>query len=258
MHRRFFCENIPGIGEALSLSDSESRHLRTILRAKSDDKCLLIDGHGHIAEAQLLPTGADSNRAKASCVILTKVKEPPPRTKFVLFISPPRTKGMGRIIRQSIELGVWKICPIITQYSTAKPNKASLNKWSQDAREACKQSGNPFLPTIHAAERFDVALAMKDVYPGIIGTVQHRESQDLQSHHERKLQILIQALRRQRFDTLSLWIGPEGGFAKEETTALLQRGVLPIAVGLWTLRVETAVVATLTCLHQICTSIDNV
>ena len=44
---------------------------------------------------------------------------------------------------------------------------------------------------------------------------------------------------------LSLWVGPEGGFSPEEEQALRAKGLIPLTVGPWILRVETAVTALL-------------
>ncbi|MBQ7177881.1 MAG: RNA methyltransferase, partial [Victivallales bacterium] len=49
----------------------------------------------------------------------------------------------------------------------------------------------------------------------------------------------------------ALWIGPEGGFSPEEETALFAKNAVPITVGNWILRVETAVPALLGYMYAI-------
>jgi 16S rRNA (uracil1498-N3)-methyltransferase len=44
-------------------------------------------------------------------------------------------------------------------------------------------------------------------------------------------------------------IGPEGGFTREEKSALEAAGLVPVSLGRATLRVETAALALLACLR---------
>ena len=46
----------------------------------------------------------------------------------------------------------------------------------------------------------------------------------------------------------SLVIGPEGGFSKEEASALIEKGIRPVSLGKTVLRTETAAIAALSML----------
>ena len=224
--RRFFCQSIPEVGQEAELPDEEAKHLRTVLR-NAGGRVEILDGQGTRATAEIVP---DSNRRRARCRVLSRTNEPQPSVRLHLYVSPPRAKQMSQLVRQATELGIWSIRPIITERSVADP-KGSAASWLAQAREALKQSGNPWLPQLHSPVEFAVALA--DAPPGWTGAPAY--------------------LEQRRPDTITgpdqaIWIGPEGGFTEAENKALAAV-TCPVTVGDWILRVETAVVGVITAVH---------
>ena len=245
MNRRFFCDQINEIGETVGLSVSESYHIRTVLRKEREDEVILIDGNGIEAVGKILPARSNTKTGPLSCRILSKKKISPPSIHCILYICPPRAQGIRHIIRQAVELGVSEIVPLSTELMVCKPDNRSAAKWRMDAREACKQSGNLFLPKINLPQNLKAILASA-IEPGLIGTVPGSHataSGNINVHNLNVLENLVQTARNNK---IGVWIGPEGGFSSDEYHAITARGVMPIVIGKWTLRVETAVVACLT------------
>ena len=149
MNRRFFCEPIPVPGSAVALSAAESRHVQTVLRAREGDKITLLDGNGARAAARITAIGR--KRDPVTCEILTHEIVPRPKPDVRLYVAPPRGKQFAQIIRQLTELGAARITPITTERSESKPTEAH-ETWSAAAIEACKQSGNPYLPSIDSPQ----------------------------------------------------------------------------------------------------------
>ncbi len=56
-------------------------------------------------------------------------------------------------------------------------------------------------------------------------------------------ELISARLSSSKNNVIHLWIGPEGGFSDHENECLAECGVMPISVGDYTLRIETAVVA---------------
>ena len=143
---------------------------------------------------------------------------------------------MDAALRTATELGVTRISPILCRYGVAKPENDKDN-WQQTLIAACKQSGNPFLPAISPPQNFSDALAGHDAAAGFFGAVPHANDQPIRPYE------------RPSPHPVSLWIGPEGGFAPEEDAALRAAGLRALTIGPWILRVETAVPALLGALY---------
>ena len=51
--RRFFSQGLGPVGTVVHLSPDETRHLKRSLRLDKGDRCLLVDGAGQEAEAEI-------------------------------------------------------------------------------------------------------------------------------------------------------------------------------------------------------------
>lgn len=233
MNRRFLCPEIPPVGEPVQLSLQESYQLRTILRLRREEEVTLLDGLGTVATALASPSGG--RRDPVGCTIQGVETCVAPDTRLVLAVAPPRAKQMSRLVRQATELGVGAIHPITTSHSVSQHDADAVEGWRVDAIEAIKQSGNPYLPEIHPAARF-VDVVKSTSAPAYVGWVPNQPAASEEPHTAESVR---------RTGEVWLWIGPEGGFAPEEITALRECGARPLSIGRWTLRVETATIAAL-------------
>ena len=250
MSRRFFCEKIPEPGFSVTLCKKESYHLSTVLRSKPEERIILMDGRGTEAISKIETCAVEKNSSQVSCKILEKSLQGTPRFRFVLYISPPKSEGLRQIIRHSVELGVWEIIPILTERCISKPTEKAMEKWQVDALEACKQSGNVFLPQIHPPKKFSATILGPN-HPGFIGVVPISLGNNKMVSQSTDLNLIIQQFERIKCGHVGLWIGPEGGFTPEETNLILSHDILPICLSPWTLRVETAVISSLALLNRL-------
>jgi len=100
-------------------------------------------------------------------------------------------------------------------------------RWEDVLFEACKQSGNPFLPALRPPQDFKAALAMAS------------SSCPLRLYGAVEGECAVSGKLPSCGD-VAWFVGPEGGFAPEELSAFPEAGFLPLRLGGWTLRVETA------------------
>lgn len=217
--RRFFCQELAAAGAQVTLCPAESRHLSQVLRGRVGDSILLLDGKGKLAEASI----SHIDKRAVRCEVRRLETLPAPRPELSIFVAPPRGKAMGRLVRQATELGAARIVPILCARSVARPDAAN---WDGEAREACKQSANPYCPAIESPHSLSDALQRWPL-PGYVATVprQATSSPPTPAHE------------------CGLWVGPEGGFTDAEQEQLLAAGLHPLVIGPWVLRVETALVA---------------
>ncbi len=225
--RRFYCETInTGTLPRDSFPQRESTHLRKVLRASAGDRVILLDGHGALGEAAV---GEDGE------LFVEKISRVPrPRLKLRLFSAAPAKHALDHMLRQCAEVGVWSVHLIATERSVAKPSgKTAFERMRRIIIEGCKQSGNPWFPeienkTIPFSEMLVRLKSMKQSYFGATRT-NTREANPPPQHSER--------------DTNVAWIvGPEGGFTESEEKLLAKAGAIPLSLGPWTLRIETAAV----------------
>jgi 16S rRNA (uracil1498-N3)-methyltransferase len=202
------------------------------LRLQEGDELGLLDGVGTLAQAVVSGVAGSRHSPVLQCRILAREEQPPPQVKIRLFVAPPRAKLMAAVIRQATELGVWRISPILCERSVARPAEmAKMRGWQAEAVAAVKQSGNLFLPILDPPRDFSESLEAGWDW-GLYGDPEEAPGQAAVDWTDFA-------------GELGVWIGPEGGFSPEERAALRTRGVRPVRIGQWTLRVETAVPAML-------------
>ena len=215
------------------LSQGEAAHACKVLRLLEGDLCQLMDGQGHLAEAEVM----EIDRHRVRCAIRSMQFFPPAYPNVRLYVAPPKGKNWDVILKMATELGVTRITPILCRYGVSRPDEAK-DGWWETLIAACKQSGNPWLPQMDDPLGFREAVAQSVGECGFVGMVPRHQQKEVWKDPA------FQA------GNLALWVGPEGGFTEEEEEALLHNGAHPLTVGEWILRVETAVPALLGALLQ--------
>ena len=162
--------------------------------------------------------------------------ETEPRQDMTLFMALPKGDKMEFVIQKSVELGVRKIVPFLSKNCVSRPDKTDkkVERWRKIAVEAAKQCGRGYLPVVTAVESAEKAFAMAS------------DSGTALFFYENEKRGLRETLEGQGVsDTVSLVVGPEGGFAPEEVQAAQNAGLSSVSLGTRILRCETAPVAAL-------------
>lgn len=219
----FYCSAIGPSGSVAMLDEHDHKHLFKTLRAAPGEKVELTDGNGIFAEAEVA--------AGRELRIIGREDFAAPPVRIHLFIAPPRRQKMDILLKQCAEVGVWSINPMLTARSVSAPEKeAVLERWRTLLLEGCKQSKNPFLPTIALPIDFAAALKLAHDrgYQGFFGSPRGELG-------------LTPPLPAGSADA-AWFVGPEGGFTMEEEECLVSAGFGELRLGPWVLRVETAAV----------------
>ncbi|MBR2904347.1 MAG: 16S rRNA (uracil(1498)-N(3))-methyltransferase [Lentisphaeria bacterium] len=218
-------------GDIVTLEKSENNHLFKILRAAEGDEIRLLDGKGKSAVARV---------EKSRTLVITLVQDIPPLpgAKLHLFLAPPRRQKTDQILKQCTELGVASITPLICERSVSLPEKDSVEgRWNELLFEACKQSGNPYLPLLSPPVPFaegvkkSCDLCEKSFY----GSVVAEETSSAENAGA---------------ENVAWFVGPEGGFTVEEEEYMRNAGFLPLHMQCWILRAETAAICGLALLRE--------
>lgn len=221
----FFTQHIPAPGGVVELDRDQKHHLFKVFRAAAGDEVELLDGCGIRAIGII---EADKS------VVITEREEKvftPPELHLVFAL--PRKNQLDLLLKQAAELGVAELHPVQFQRSVSQAE--SKDRWVTLLEEACKQSKNPFLPKIHKVCKLEAKL---------------------QELAERNIPVVFGAIRSQSIkgnlsDRAAWVVGPEGGFTDEEELLMRNSGALPLNLGPWVLRLETAASAGIAVLRQI-------
>ncbi len=229
--RRFYCPEL-SVGQ-VRLTDEEAHHAHHVIRLRAGDAVRLFDGRGNQADARV--HAVDRHGVE---VTVDRV-EPPRRDErplpVTLAVAMPKGARQDTLIEKCTELGVEALWPVLTARTVVRPRPGRHEHWRRVGIAAAKQAGRAYLPAIlspmpfeelaSSLHRFDLALF------GNAGP----EAEPLLSHLE----------SRPPGRRYLMAIGPEGGFTSEEQAALVDAGAVPVRLGRWTLRTETAAVTAL-------------
>ena len=210
-----------GPGSSFRLDPREEAHLFRILRARPGETVAVMDGHGRVGTAVV-----ETDRLLR--LESRRTAQPPPR-RLHLYFAPPKKQKLDVLLKQAVELGVYGLVPVLCERSVVQPGEnAVAGRWMDLLFEACKQSGNPFLPAVSNPLPFPAALARARETCGalVVGSNRTGVFPELGTVSD-----------------IAFFVGPEGGFTDAETEAMFAAGAVPLRIGDWTLRVETAAVA---------------
>jgi 16S rRNA (uracil1498-N3)-methyltransferase len=228
--------------EKISITGEQARYLSLVMRSRPGDDLLLFDGLGFKYECTIISVHKKE-------VLAGLIKKSPYSVESPVSISLaqglPKTDKMDLIVQKTTELGVKKIVPVITDRSQVR-HTDKTERWKKIAQSASQQSGRDKVPEISDPVSFE------DFLEQHITTLAKESKEDTEPgsrihmifSEDRKSSDLKQALRGLKSITdITILVGPEGGFAKEEVDAASEKGFVPISLGPRILRTETAPIA---------------
>lgn len=217
-----------------TLPPEESAHIVAVMRAGTGDTLHIFDGEGQTGTARIL----SPHKKHATLEILTTESHQLSTPRKILIQALVREQRMDIILQKAVELGIHEIRPIHTTNCVVKLGPAEAQKklirWNTILLNACKQSGNPFLPKISLPTSLETALTTRPP-AACFGA--------LLPQTRRLSDFLHQQTAQQPWpDAIAAFIGPEGDFTVDEYQQLLDSGATPVSFGPLILRSETAAI----------------
>ena len=222
---RFFSDNIND--NTAIITGSDAVHIGRSLRMKLGDE-LVVCNNG-IEYNTIIQSISDE---QVVCSVLSScTAQTEPNINLTLFQAMPKSDKLDFIVQKSVELGVNKICPVITTRCVSRPDKKSFEKKKKRlqkiALEAAKQSGRGIIPEISDIITFDECLNLMC-------------EQDLNLICYEKGGISLSEAGLERGSSVGLFIGSEGGFDQKEVDQCIEKGIKAVGLGKRILRCETA------------------
>lgn len=212
--------------QQINLTPDQQHYLYRVLRLHPGDRFIVIDGTGHwwLAELTESPLKARSLEAIA---IQTELP-----IAITLLMAMPKGNGMDEIVRQTTEVGVTTIVPIISDRTLLNPSAQKLDRWRRIAQEAAEQSERQIVPQIADPTAFLTALSAYKTGE-TLGYI--AEARGNPPHL-----LTCLATAKTSITTIALAIGPEGGWTELELQQAIAQTYQPISLGQRILRAVTA------------------
>ncbi len=219
------------------LEGSNLHHIRNVLRMTPGDQITLFDGSGGEYEANIIKINSNGVLVELGKFV---DENRVPRLEIILGLVMIKSGLMDLVVQKATELGVHAIYPLTSERCEIKLSGARADKklqhWKDIAIGACQQCGMNLVPDTGPMLTVQEFMRVMDSDLKLIGQPQSDTSiSDIDGV----------------FDSITLIIGPEGGFNDKELSVARDHGFVTFCLGPRTLRAETAsIAATVLCQSQ--------
>lgn len=222
---RFFY--VPNANEQTELPTEEATHALRVLRMKAGDEIHLIDGAGMFYRAQI------TLASKQHCDY--KIEERIPQEKtwlghIHLAIAP--TKMMERMewmAEKCTEIGFDELSFLECKWSERK--QLRTDRIDKIVVSAVKQSRKAWKPVVHDMKAFNDFVSE---------TVNGRKFIAHCYPELSRIDLYDELQKMPKDENITMLVGPEGDFSKEEVELAIANGYVPVTLGNSRLRTETA------------------
>lgn len=231
---RFFTMAAPVDG-CLSIEGEDAHHIVRVLRMREGEAVTICNSAG-------IDYACVIDALDSACVRCRILSEAPsagePSARVTLYMALPKGDKMELIIQKAVELGASAVVPFQGARCVSRPDEKALHRkgerWQRIAAEAAKQCGRGRIPTVHDAVSFSEAVR------------QAAEAETALFFYECERETALRtAIGGRALRSVSMLIGPEGGFSLDEAQAAREAGLISVSLGPRILRCETAPLAAL-------------
>ena len=238
--QRFFVEPHQIDEGAHQIHILDVNHISNVLRMKQGEELWISDGGKKEYRCTIEEFSPDEVLLH---IIYAQQPDYELQSRIYLFQGLPKADKMELIIQKAVELGAYEVIPVETKRCVVKLDgkKAAkkVERWKQIAESAAKQSKRMLIPNVHEVLTFKEALKYAESMD--VRLIPYELAKGMQETKEILADI-------QPGQSIGIFIGPEGGFAKEEIDVAKEAGAKIITLGNRILRTETAGLAVLSIL----------
>lgn len=222
---RFFVEPEALALDRFFLTDENAQHAK-VLRLKPGEQVLVCDGNGREALCAVVDTTTLE-------ILHRQESETEPGVSVSVYMAFPKGDKLEHVIQKATELGAFEIVAFPSARCVSKPDEKSLNKklerWQKIAASAAEQSGRGRIPQVIVLKSFTEALQRAV-----------KAEKALLFYENEQATTLKMALTGEKYRSVSLLTGPEGGLEEKEVLQAQSAGMTVCTLGKRILRCETA------------------
>ncbi len=221
-------------GQNLTIDGDRAHHLLRVLKRGKGDEVLLFTSPDREYPARIMATGKQQLQLHIDELRQVR-RESPLRSVLVQAIA--RGDRMDYSVQKAVELGVWAIQPVLSQYGGVQLDARRLTRkqthWQAIAMAAAEQSGRTQVPPVRDCLRLQDWLGQTPRHGFVLAPGANGDWPSAPAP-EQEVCILV---------------GPEGGLSETELQLARQGGLMPLSLGPRILRTETAGVVALSALQ---------
>lgn len=224
--------------DSVRITGPDVNHIKNVLRMRQGGEIIICNGQGKdyyciintVSENEII-AGIQSIQATGAEL----------KARITLFQGLPKKDKMELVIQKAVELGVYEIVPVMTKRAVVKledkkKEEKKLERWQSIAEEAAKQSGRGIIPRIRPVQAYQEAVEYASSMD--MGLIPYENAMGMQATKD-----IMKELGQ--YNTIGVFIGPEGGFEESEIEFAQAKHIHPITLGKRILRTETAGIAVL-------------
>jgi 16S rRNA (uracil1498-N3)-methyltransferase len=208
------------LGQAVQASTAQSHYLISVMRRMTGDDIVLFNGRDGEWRTRLMASGR-------ACQLepVEQLRPQAPEPDIWLLFAPLKRHAMELLVQKATELGVARLCPVLTRHTQAE--RINADRLQLIATEAAEQSERLTVPTLRPAQSLADVLSVWSIERALFVAAERCAAQ------------LATAVT----GPAALLIGPEGGFHAAELDGLRAHPfVHPVSLGPRILRAETAAI----------------
>lgn len=238
--QRFFVTPDQVGEDKIRIQGSDVNHMKNVLRMRPGEEVMISDGNNRQYRCRVedYPEGEAVLAILEAGLVDTELP-----SRIYLFQGLPKQEKMELIVQKAVELGVCQVIPVQTRRCVvkldAKKAAKKVQRWQQIAESAAKQAGRGYIPAVSEVMTFQEALAFSETLD--IRLIPYELADGMEGTRK-----ILDGIRPGQ--SVGIFIGPEGGFEKEEVGRAVEAGAMPITLGKRILRTETAGIAVLSIL----------
>lgn len=211
-----------GSRSTLSITNPDTLHQwKKVFRLQAGNRVILFDGSGKEYECTIEML----SKEKAEVAVGDSKEVPAPPREVWLCVALIKKDNFEWVAQKATELGVSHIVPILAERSEKKD--LNVERLEKIVIEASEQSGRGTLPYIHKALSPEDALTLCAETRFFVFDPSGTSLQDTEKHGS---------------GSVSLFVGPEGGWSDAELAFFSTRSAEVRTLGTYILRAETAAV----------------
>lgn len=239
---KFFVEPFKVKSDKIIIDTDDVSHIVKVLRHKTGDFLTVCDGEKNDYICRI----SEISREFVVCDIIEKCEnDAEPSVSLTLCLALPKGDKADFVVQKAVELGASRIVMFEAENSVSKaPSderaiKKKVDKWQKTALAAAKQCGRGIIPEVLGIFSFSEAMDIA------------KSSERIVFLHEKEKHGKIDAVSWHDIASVSLFVGPEGGFCEEEAECAKKCGALLVTLGNRILRLETAAVCAVSVIMHI-------
>lgn len=233
--RRIYTPESLALNSVLNLDRAATNHIVKVLRMRQGETIELFNGDGFSYFAIL--SQIERNQASVS-ISERKLRNTESPLNIHLYQGVSRGDKMDLTLQKSVELGVKVITPIITERCGVKLDQKRWQKkhehWQKIIISACEQCGRNQIPILNSVEN-------------VIDLYQQLDTNSLFLEPSAGKTLSEAAIDDK--NEIKLWVGPEGGFSKDELVQIQASKAQAFTIGPRILRTETAALAAVSAIN---------